>query len=86
MQLQPIIARAWAGARERDPSPVVFAGKANEYSWLNDSDLGICYDSLDGDLDGEGVHGACTAIAVGCMNCVVCVQCIGQTRTLWQAR
>lgn len=63
-----------------------FAGEANEYSWLNDSDLGSCYDSLDGDLDGEGVHGACTAIAVGCMNCVVCVQCIGQTRTLWQAR
>ena len=37
-----------------------FAGKEGEYSWLNDSDLCSCYDSLDGDLDEELVNGGCT--------------------------
>ena len=37
-----------------------FAGKEGEYSWLNDSDLCSCYDSLDGDLGGGLVDGGCT--------------------------
>ena len=35
---------------------VGFGGQQGEYSWLNDSDLGSCYGSLDGDLDNEPVH------------------------------
>jgi hypothetical protein len=40
-----------------------FVGQDNEYSWLNDSDLGGCYDSLHADLDGEQVHGGSAAIS-----------------------
>jgi hypothetical protein len=44
-----------------------FAGKEGEYGWLNDSDLGSCYGSLDGDLDGEAVNGGCAASAKWCV-------------------
>ena len=44
-----------------------FAGKEGEYGWLNDSDLGSCFGSLDGDLDGEPVNGGCAASVGWCV-------------------
>ena len=62
---------------------VGFEGQQGEYSWLNDSDLGSCYGSLDGDLDNEPVHGVCSPATPACngylvRNRLVCLQCTGQ--------